>query len=350
LRIAYFIPTDREPLPDRVERLDRVMTEVQTFYRKGMHANGFGPLTFNLDRDANGRLRIHEVKAEHPMHDYGRGDSEKVINEVKKALRADGLDPDKETVVVFELLLEWKDGKATELGPYVGGGDFASGAAWVFDDALLDPRSLPSKKSGGYYGGPCSIGEFNSHYIGGIAHELGHALGLPHDKERAADGAKYGQSLMGGGNHTYGQNLRDEGKGSFLSPASAMRLAHHPLFTGQPVPHGDAPSARLVKLNSSFKDGKLTLTGRIKSKPSAFGLVIYNDQEKIESDYDAVGYTTKLSPKGEFRIEIDEFHPGRYEMRWAVCHTDGRTSTFEVKYEVDKDGHPDLKPFAALAQ
>ena len=94
--------------------------------------------------------------------------------------------------------------------------------------------------------------------------------------------------------------------------------------------------------------GKLTLTGRIQATPRAFGLIVYNDQERIEADYDAVGYTCKLTREGDFRLEIDEFHPGRYEMRWRVCHRDGRTTPFDLKYDVDDTGHPDLKPLAAL--
>jgi hypothetical protein len=347
LRFAYFVPTDRQVLPDYLERLDRVMSEVQNFYRQGMEENGYGPVTFPLDRDENGRLRIHIVKAQGPMHAYGRNDYDKVRREVQKALRTEGIDLDHETVVIFELLLEWKGDKATEVGPYVGGGGLAEGTAWVYDDALLDPRLLSSKQPGGFYGGPCSIGDFNTHYIGGIAHELGHALGLPHDKERAADGRKRGASLMGGGNHTYGQNLRGEGKGTFLSPASAMRLARHPLFTGQPAPHGRAPSCRILKLEPSFNDGRMTLAGQVQTSPGAWGLIVYNDQEKIESDYDAVGYTCKLSKDGGFRLDIDEFHPGRYQMRWCVCFEDGRTCPFTFKYMVDENRRPDLAVFKA---
>ena len=84
----------------------------------------------------------------------------------------------------------------------------------MYDDQRLDPRLLSSKAPGGYYGGPCSLGEFNSHYIGGLAHELGHAFGLPHDCQREAERAKRGLSLMGGGNHTYGQEQRGEGPGT----------------------------------------------------------------------------------------------------------------------------------------
>ena len=86
LRVVYFTPTDREPLPDRVERLDRTLTEVQRFYRDGMQQHGHGPLTFELDRDADGKLRMFEVRAKGPMRDYGRDGAGKVRDEVKAAL------------------------------------------------------------------------------------------------------------------------------------------------------------------------------------------------------------------------------------------------------------------------
>ena len=103
------------------------------------------------------------------------------------ALAKEKLDIDHETIVIFQLLLEWRGNKAVEIGPYVGGGGPRSGTAWVYDDAKLDARLLSSRKPGGYYAGPCSLGQFNTHYIGGVAHEFGHALGLPHDCEPNSD-------------------------------------------------------------------------------------------------------------------------------------------------------------------
>jgi hypothetical protein len=201
LRVVYFTPTDRRPEVDRVERLDRTLSEVQRFYREGMQANGHGPLTFELDRDANGKLRIFDVRAKGPMREYGRDASGKVRAEVQAALKGQ-LDLDRETVVIFQQLLDWRGDQAIEIGPYVGGGDAHSGTAWVYDDAKLDARLLASKESGGYYTAPCSLGQFNTHYIGGIAHELGHALGLPHERERPLELPRRGNSLMGAGNHT----------------------------------------------------------------------------------------------------------------------------------------------------
>ena len=91
-----------------VERFDRVLTEVQRFYREGMAAAGYGPMTFRLDRDEAGVLRVHVVRGRRPMRSYGRGASGAIRREVKAALAKAGLNIDRETVVLFETLLAWE--------------------------------------------------------------------------------------------------------------------------------------------------------------------------------------------------------------------------------------------------
>ena len=86
VRIVYFVTSDRQPIAGYQERLDRVMTEVQRFYREGMKAGGYGPRTFGLDRDEQDRLRIEVVNGRNPMQNYGRNDSQRVREEVKAAL------------------------------------------------------------------------------------------------------------------------------------------------------------------------------------------------------------------------------------------------------------------------
>lgn len=67
-------------------------------------------------------------------------------------------------------------------------------------------------------------------YIGGTAHELGHSFGLPHTGN-GWDYPNAGDSLMGHGNSSYGNELRNEGKGAFLAPTDALKLASVPCST-----------------------------------------------------------------------------------------------------------------------
>lgn len=343
LRVVYFVPSDRKPEPDRVEGLDRVMTEVQRFFRNGMGQNAYGAVTFELERDAAGRLRLYEVVGKEAMRAYGRNASDKVRDEVKASLALQNIDVDRETVVIFQLLLDWQGDQAVEIGPYVGGGDAQSGTAWVYDDAKLDPQLLASLKPGGYYQRPCSLGEFNSHYIGGVAHELGHALGLPHERERPQETARRGTSLMGAGNHTYGQELRNEGRGTFLTAAAALPLSVHPLFTGQRRPRADL-TCHFTELEATPDKGKLALAGRLTDDPRVVGLVAYCDPQSIAGDYDASGWTSPVDTDGRFRLTIEDLEPGSYELRLRALGAQGDTKYFTFVFQVDEHGQPMVEP------
>ena len=52
LRVVYFVTLDRQPLAKYEERLDRVMKEVQRFYRENMTATGYTNKTFALETKA----------------------------------------------------------------------------------------------------------------------------------------------------------------------------------------------------------------------------------------------------------------------------------------------------------
>jgi hypothetical protein len=320
------------------------MSEVQRFYRDGMNAAGYGPKTFALERDGQDRLLVHVVQGTHPMLTYGRNASDAVRQEVKAALAKQNTDIDRNTWVIFQVLLRWEGNKATEIGPYVGGGSHLAGTAWVYDDERLDTTLLASKAAGGYYGRPCSIGEFNSHYIGGVAHELGHAFGLPHDCQREQDRGR-GLSLMGGGNHTYGRELRGEGAGTFLSSASAMLLAFSRPFAGELTGASRNPDCRWNHFDAQFADAKIVLNGTVAAEPPAFGIVAFNDWGKIPDDYDAVSWTCPVAEDGHFRLEIGELRPGPSQLRLWVCHTNGTTSRFAFDYQVDAAGKPNMDIF-----
>ncbi len=350
IRVVYFVPADRQPLKNYAERCDRVMKHVQAFYRTGMEKLGYGPRTFFLETDAAGKLKLHMVQGALPAREYGRNDGGKVRGEVKKALAEETIDADKETLVIFQVLLDWVDGKAVEVGPFVGGGNHLHGTGYFYDDERLDPNLLPSKKSGGYYGGPCSIGQFNTHYIGGIAHEMGHAFGLPHDHEIPFT-KNQERSLMGAGNHTYGQELRGEGPGTFLTLASGTRLLYTRAFVGDLKDAAVHPQCRLTQFSAVAKPWQLTLNGRVSAAIPAHAVIVYNDPVAVKGDYDAIGWTCRVGKDGTFQINIPGLKAEAYDLRLTVCHSNGAATVLPFSYSVSSDGMADVGDFdAAMAK
>ncbi|MGC4006729.1 MAG: hypothetical protein QM811_27830 [Pirellulales bacterium] len=348
LHVVYFVPTDRRPEPEYRGRIERMLNDVQSFYRNGMNDRGYGPLTFELNRDAQGALRVYDVAAKGPMRDYDRKSAWKVRAEVKDSLRKQNVDLDREFVVVFQLLLDWQGNKTEEIGSYVGSGDHTHGTAWVYDDAKLDPANLASKEPGGFYNRPCSIGQFNTHYLGGLAHELGHAFGLPHDCESALERERFGRSLMGGGNHTYGQERRGEGKGAFLSPASALPLSVHPLFAPN-VPASEKMTCRFAELRAEEAKRTLILSGRLTDGPRVVGMVARNDGVVPKDDYDAIAAATVVDAAGRFRVEIPDSKAGEFVMRLTAYGASGAKRSFAIPYVIERGGRPNLAPFAEHA-
>ena len=127
------------------------------------------------------------------------------------------------------------------------------------------PNINETDKVSGQYG-RTTLGRYNSIFIGGIAHELGHALSMPHNTERP-DMAPWGKSLMGSGNRTYGEEFRtievdeSKGKGSFLPFADALRLASHPSFSGSIKGFDGEPNAKLSDVKITHRRQKHRLFG-----------------------------------------------------------------------------------------
>ncbi|MDO4559230.1 MAG: hypothetical protein Q4C47_09705, partial [Planctomycetia bacterium] len=362
VRIVYFYTTDREPLENHAERIDRTMREVQEFYRVGMREYGYDQC-FALERDADGKLVIHYVPAQKPMSGYGRDSAWEIRNEVRKYLLGkEQIDIDQETIVLFETLLRWNDDhtEAAELGPYCGWGTPVKGTAWVYDDPMLDSARLSSKEPGGFYMRPCSIGEFNSHYVGGIAHELGHAFSLPHDCERTDERRERGASLMGGGNHTFGQEQRGEGRGTFLTETSAARLAQiRPFRTDYPEAGAESsdggnekPSEmtltdldlRVLKAEENDGVPAIRVEGNVNGTPTIVRMILYLDCTAIRSDYDAIGSVAKIDEKGRFSLVADDFSKARdpsqrkWELRLTGVHENGTVSMSVFTAEMSEDG------------
>lgn len=335
LRVAYFVPSDQQPFPAYKERIDRVLRDIQNCYLNGMKQHGFGAMTFQTDHDSNGKLRIFLVNGQEPLNAYPIAAKDRVRNEVKTTLAESGIDMDHETVLVFQV-------GAMDFGPFLGGGTGHKESALVFDDPRLDPALLASTQPGGVYKSqPCSLGEMNSHAIGGIAHELGHAFGLAHDSERAVDRTRRGRSLMGSGSHDYGDERRRKGPGAYFTPASAAPLSLHPLFTRKKSEHVslayeiDGPIVVAAR-------GKLTISGNISGGPlQAVGLVAFCDPRIKAGAYDAIGWPCEVKKDGTFQVVALDQVPGDYDLRLRIYCENGQFKEVSYQYTVDRFGRPD---------
>jgi hypothetical protein len=342
VRLVYYHPSDLPPYAGAAARMDKVLKNVTEWYADQMAKNGYGRLTFHMDRNPDGTLRIIDAKGELPLERHGREkqDAEESIHRVvREAEKREGLDPDRETVLVVTNLLIWKDGRNTEVGPFYGSGNTRSGECWVFDDPLLDPDKLTSKEPGGYYvRGPISIGKFNTTYIGGIAHEMGHCFGLPHERETPKEHESFGTGIMGPGNHTYREELRGEGKGTFMTRATAFPLSLHPCLNPKAKPFATERKMEVSGLTvKKLESGALEIQGKLNATPKIVGIVGFDDPAAPgHNDDDSMTAVVKPKADGTFTLRLPPpVVPNAeygYQLRIAFYHEDGEATRRSAGY------------------
>ena len=150
VRLIYFLPSDRTPIPDIDTKLDTLIKNVQKFYADEMERHGFGGKTFAFETDAAGNARVHHLD--------GRFASSYYLNLVGNVFSevTDLFDISRNINVV-----------AVDAG-WPGGVDHASGGSafvYIDRDRLDTPYYLTTDGGLGYV----------------TAHELGHVFGLNHD-------------------------------------------------------------------------------------------------------------------------------------------------------------------------
>lgn len=356
LHIVCWTPADREFPENYRQRLTRIMTHIQGFYKIEMERLGFADSTIGLqfdesDLEDSDLLVVHEVRGQHPDEHYERQSGREIRSECEPVLKAAGVDPASETVLIMCNLATWdaEQLRFTHKSPYYASGSYQRGTAWQLDSPELDALNLkltkPLIQDGEY--GRISLGKHNSIFIGGIAHELGHALGLPHCMERP-DEAYRGTALMGSGNRTYGDEVRGEGKGSFITFAHALRLASHPQFSGSVKGMDVKPSLDVSEFSISADKQSIHVSGKVVGEPPVYAVVAYFDPEG-RGDYDAKTATAVPDENGQFSLSCDALTPGRKgELRVFPLHANGSAgmqmsrTKFRYPYSVNADGTPDV--------
>ena len=178
VRLFYFLPNDRPYQAGVVDSMKTAIRQVQTFFGEQMQAHGFGYKTFRFETDDQDEPLVHRVDGQHPDRHYVEGTFGAMYEEMKEVFDL--------SANINVLLIDNSTNKINR--KYSG-----TGARW-------------SKHSG-----HASLTDLFIWQI--IAHELGHAFGLPHDFRDDAYIMSYGFDPS-----------------PSLSVCSAEFLAVHPYF------------------------------------------------------------------------------------------------------------------------
>ncbi|MBL6765049.1 MAG: NPCBM/NEW2 domain-containing protein [Verrucomicrobiae bacterium] len=346
LRLVYFHPNDAGPQKNYKERITRIMLDAQSFIRGEMKRNGFHERSIRLEMEGE-LVKLHRVEGREGAggYDYDFRYGQKILREMTSALKG-VINFDREYVLVFcGLCPKTDDGVYHFRSPYYGWGDSGvrRGLCFAADCELLDTAHFTNTTERIRYTEHLgsfdkTLAAFNSLYLGGIVHELGHGLGLPHNREKPWEFRDHGRALMGSGNFTYRTELTG-GKGSFLTRASALRLATHPMFTGSDRGRFDrADIGEPVFEFENTPDG-LRVRGRVSGNPEVFAVIAYSDPEG-GSNYDAHTWIAPVED-GRFELNVRVHRDGPNELRFQFCHLNGRHSTRRFPYVVEK-GRPDV--------
>lgn len=296
LNVVYFLGSDTEPVPDYERRLSELLLYLQQFYGREMQRHGYGARSFGLDIKSPGRVNIIEYKAKNPAahYPYENGGGWKAAQELDEFFKAN---PDRKksqhTLVIMPTWNDEKNGPDNPGGvPFYGMGR----NCFALDYPAFDIKHLGQKTR---------EGQLLTKWYGGLAHELGHGLNLPHNHQTASDGKKYGTALMGAGNYTFGTSP------TFLTPASCALLDACEVFSVTPAQkfYEGRPEVEIKDTAISFKGDQILISGSYKSPQTVKALNVYvqDPPYAVNQDYDAVSFSQRLGKKsGKFSMKIDK--------------------------------------------
>ncbi|MBA2116036.1 NPCBM/NEW2 domain-containing protein [Bremerella alba] len=348
LRVIYFYPADRQPQAHYQERVNRMVLDIKDFYDTEFARIGLknSPLPVEMDGD---QVKIHMVQGAENHDGYGYASSygRKILREIGQQLRGK-VDPDREFLLILCALCDkQEDGRYKIYSPYygLGGANHVRGICFAADCEKLDTLNLTKSDELFRYNEhnrdqQRSLADFNTVFIGGMAHELGHGLSLPHNRELPSEKSK-GTALMGSGNYTYRAELVGK-KGSFMTLASATRMMCHPLLSQSNKQRFERTGLEVTNLEFSGSGKALTVRGKVKSNVEPFAVIAYSDAEG-GNNYDAYQWTSEVAPDGSFEVTLDTHKPGNNTLRLSFCHANGATSDASYLFTANQQGEPNVQ-------
>ncbi|WP_333624984.1 NPCBM/NEW2 domain-containing protein [Sphingobacterium siyangense] len=345
VKIVYFYPTDSKLSSTWKNRLARVLKDISSYYKNELKSFGFNSDGIPFETDNTG-FRYHLVQGAKPSNDYTINSGSEIEKEIFEKL-ASVINPSTEHVLVITSLSH-KNENGTYIfhSPYYGRGSASSGLCMVADCELLDPALLTDATNKMTFtemfatNKECTVGEFNSWYLGGIAHEMGHLFGLPHDNGFPNEFNAKTISLMGEhGSRHYKEEKWGGLQSSKFSRASVFQLSSHPLFTQRPKPLLSKNEFLLqsFKLSQVENTTKLSLHYRTDKVP--YGVVALIRPYHV-SEYLSNSFTSVVNQRNFAEIDIASLETNiPHEIRMLFLFDNGSVKEYRKMVSQSEEGH-----------
>ncbi|RLV58918.1 hypothetical protein D5018_14725 [Parashewanella curva] len=310
IHMVMFTPKGQAAPQKTDQRLNEVADISEKFFNHWMQYWGY-PVAqpFKLNRNPNGDVKINYVEGRytHASKKYENyGFYKKSV--IAQTSTQYGLPKDHQFWWAFYYP------KKIKKGAYVGGGDFQGGFSRAgFKDVKGDidvNGSLAAK------------GTADAFLLKAVVHEMGHALGLPHNGPHQKDGL--GNSLMGPVNKVYKRKTKGDER-VYLSKASAAMLWKHPVFTGTDTDIDKKINFSLNDYQAHFdkSNNQIIVNGQLKTDYPAHSVVIADTPNSLKSAYWQKMYVCDIKDGGKFTCVINEPEQSSGKLQMVFCFENG---------------------------
>lgn len=331
VKVVYFHGNDQEPLPHYAERLTRTLVDVSHFYKEEFNRQGIEIDGIPFEK-ANGKVVFHLIKGDRKSKDYNTNSGTIIAEEIGR--KTSGIIDFSREYVVIVTALSYKKAKKNYVfhSPYEGWSENGSANGWcqVADCELLDSENLKDStermtfSERAVQNKECSVAEFNSWYIGGIAHEMGHMFGLRHDYGQPSERTQSSLSLMGEqGSHHFRDYLWKGKKSSSFSAAAIFQLISHPVFTQSNRAKDKNALMSIHGLNFVHNASGSFLKAKVKAEDLPYGMVALTRPVSL-SEYFSESFYNVLSKDSSALIQLPKLKRGVYSLQLLAIFPNGK--------------------------